>query len=145
MVDSRTTESTPRTDTEWKVRAERAEAQVARAKSLAASWEAMAEDDPHDPCNAAGWAADLLEALVIPPTERASVAEQKSVIDRIEDVLAAHTLDLTAVIRDRSVKVGYTLGCACGYRWEPDPQIDHHRRHVAGALAERRATSPGKL
>lgn len=65
------------------------------------------------------------------------MAEPKSKIDYVENVLAAHSIDLGSLVRDRSVKAGYTMGCACGFRWEPEPGIDHHRRHVASALAER--------
>lgn len=72
------------------------------------------------------------------------MASQASQIDRIENVLAAHALDLDGVARDRSVKAGYTMACACGFRYEPDPDVDHHRRHVASALAERMSSAPSQ-
>lgn len=83
-------------------------------------------------------AAELVRSQRVPPLGEQVVAEQMTEVDRIEEALSAHVMDLAAVIRDRSTKAGYTLGCACGYRWEPDPEVDHHRRHVAAALAERR-------
>ena len=49
---------------DWKIRAEVAEAQVARALTLVGAWDAMSDADPDDPCNPAGWASDLLDGDV---------------------------------------------------------------------------------
>lgn len=69
----------------------------------------------------------------------------KAEIDRIENLLAEHEIDLGALMRDRGAPAGYTMACACGFRWPPERGTNnHHRRHLADVLSTSPATSGGE-
>jgi hypothetical protein len=71
-------------------------------------------------------------------------------VSEVERVLAAHSVDLSGLRRDRETVVGYWMACTCGFEWSPVRNgPDRHQPHVAeqieALIAERERAAQAEV